>query len=360
MALETKPDPQLVPSYVVRIKGRRDTSTTETFLGSGVLIRADLILTCHHVLHPPSQAPFDTVLVYFQGHPDPIVATILHESEPDDDLALLELAIPFNHVHPPCWECPRLQKNDQLVLMGFPNDHDYKNHFHVANSDRYRILVESDVPHGISGGIGQFIHNDVPTYSSCVGLIVKTRDTVNSRLIAIPVIQAFLAESPLDPPPTLPGCHPDPAAYIEYVRTQTCSVQLNLEKVGQGSLPDDVSIEELWVPARTSVSGSEQPGSDKADSDKDAFRAAHHSAYLVDILNQRRILVIEGDAGTGKSTLLKRVAFAMLRRNWLPGQASSETLDVHFRGLPLWLPVRDFEEYLAKLYPAHAPPNSSL
>jgi predicted NACHT family NTPase len=72
-------------------------------------------------------------------------------------------------------------------------------------------------------------------------------------------------------------------------------------------------------------------------------------------VNRHRVLLVEGDAGCGKSTFLKCLAQSMLRGGRRPARVR-----LRYSGLPLWLPIRTFEQFLAERYPAKPPISPNL
>ncbi len=362
---------QPLPSYVLRIKGKRSGSPRDHFLGSAVRIRHDLVLTCHHVLHPENQAPFSSLWLHLPGQAQPgdanaIRATILLE-DPGSDLALLHHVKPIADPLLPHWDFPDPDRIPEVWLLGFPHDTPYQNLRTVLKADTFSIEVSGSSEPGISGGVGVVSPKKLAPQPFCVGLVAQTRPTVNTKLIALPVIEAFLASytgsprielpRPAPPPPSKPSTRPaNPAKYIADLCPQTAYIQLGFEGGSGGLLPADVDIQSLWVPARTSQSESLSTKATK----KKQPKSIPQSAELVDVVNRERVVVVVGDAGTGKSTFLKRIAFAMLRRNhsvpkrFLP-KSGKEPLNVRYKGLPLWLPVKEFEPHLGKLFPSDPP-----
>jgi formylglycine-generating enzyme required for sulfatase activity/energy-coupling factor transporter ATP-binding protein EcfA2 len=225
-------------------------------------------------------------------------------------------------------------------------------------------VVEGDVAGGISGGTAVIsVENNLFPPNLCIGIVRRTAKTVNTDLTAVPEIERFLRDPKVNatlpryspvPAPRLPATPPNPAKYIDYVRRQTAFIELQLETSGKGSLPEDVDIGDLWIPARTRPPAEAKRAKSRMPAD----------APLIDVVNRsktsHRTVVIEGDAGSGKSTFLKRIAYAMLRTRWPAKGRRAESLKLTYSGLPLWIPVKDLEAWLAKSHKGDPPKTSDL
>jgi len=330
-----------VPDYVVRITAKSPNSTTEVFVGSGVLIAPELVLTCRHVCWPEaSSRSLVKLKVFSAGEPEPIGAELLHHDK-GRDLAVLKLTCEAANVIPPSWDYPKLSDGDKVRIIGFPKDRAYNRERAVVNADDLEIVIKGNVIGGISGGVGQVTNEYWYPGWCCVGIIKETQKTPASWLIPEPEIREFLESHGL----SLPGRNEqNPAKYIAYLRRECGFISLmSLGATGRGvGVPEDVEIDRLWVPARTSAVDSETKSRGEV------------TDRLADAVNRHRLVVVEADAGAGKSTFLKRLAFAMVRED-----KAEETLKLRYTGLPLWLPVKEFESYLAEQYVNHGVPGKA-
>jgi len=336
-----------VPEYVVRVTGRDPESRDAIFLGSAVFLSTSLLLTCRHVCFAKNAAsPFKHLRVLFEGEPLP--ATVLHHDQ-TKDLAVLKLDEPAQNVLVPSWGYPHIAENEKVRIIGFPENNPYNRDRSVTDADNRRILLKADVALGISGGIGQITNQHLHPDWCCVGLARRTLQMTATELIAAPVIKEFLGrwdiplpEHPPAPKSRRPASPPDVTRYLDYARTETGYISLmSLGVTGRGvGLPEDVAIETLWVPAHTRA--LHETGRDSV------------ATELSTMVNRHSVLVVEGDAGSGKSTFLKRLAHAMLKA---PG---TDPLALRYTGHPLWLPVKKLEACLAERYPKNPPREPGL
>jgi len=311
--------PPLPPDYLVQIEGT-DRGTGTPVHGTGVVLARDLILTCRHVVtsHQSVHA-LKNIKVTING--EEFTTTREHCSDAKTDLAVLKLqpkdkqSLP--EVERPNWEWPQGKlKGEDLFLRGFPNKTYYSEAHPIQLKTETTIQMTGGVEEGISGGVAEYaIH---PPNYCCVG-IVQVTDFSVAKVIAMPVIERFLTEHGLD------GIlsKQDPARYLAYLDKETKHIEL--PALGVTGTERFVLIKDLWVPSRTRSGG-----------------------LLSDALNQNRVLVVEGLAGSGKSTFLRRAVHAMLH----PDQ---DDLKVHYKSPPLWVQVTQFETYLAERYPDARP-----
>ncbi len=336
-----------VPECLARI------SSGECFLGTGVLIRADLILTCCHVVIPPSaMKPRPNLRVNLDGD-KPISATLLHRDR-ERDLALLRLRRAVTGIEPPSWDARADLKGHQVWVSGFPKNQAYNAERKVTADDEFRIVFDEDLQEGISGGIARFTNKRWQPGWCAVGLLQKSIELLASGAIPLPIIERFLSEHDiplrLDPPPRRVAVPASAAAlkkYREYVHKLTeCIDPPRPRGISRDIMPEEVKLDQIHIPPQV-VSAEIRAEKERAT------RPSTHS--LLSEVHRHRVLLVDGDAGSGKSTFLKSVAQAMLR-----GKAPERGTPARYTGLPLWLPIRSLETYLAERFPNGMPPTFNL
>lgn len=177
-------------------------------------------------------------------------------------------------------------------------------------------------PHGVPEEMAAELKRDFEElFRGAFAEAIKTKTEVSAILNA-----TLLAEILQRLPPAAPPEGPqDPAEYIKYLRQNTGSIELVGLRVGTNV--DPIAIDKLWVAARTRVTS------------RNAVAGPEATEELSEALNRHRVLVIEGVAGSGKSTFIKRIAYALCRED-----IANEKLKLSFAGgLPLWLPVTVLE-----------------
>jgi formylglycine-generating enzyme required for sulfatase activity len=128
--------------------------------------------------------------------------------------------------------------------------------------------------------------------------------------------------------PTQPGRH-DPRPYLEWLRQQTATIDIRGLGVGAGKA-HNFPIEELYIPLTT-------PGPAQG----------RERMELQEALTHRR-LVIVGDPGSGKTTFLRRIAFALAGAAL---GASREEQIAAFGGtqpFPLLIRIAELDEHLER------------
>lgn len=115
----------------------------------------------------------------------------------------------------------------------------------------------------------------------------------------------------------------DPTRYLEFVREQTAWIDIRGLQVGTGKA-HRFPIEDLYIPLTTSSEAIDREGAGDGQRRKESIEGSGERRFeLQDALTRRR-LVIVGEPGAGKTTFLRRVAFAL----------SDEFLRESIRSLP--------------------------
>ena len=99
-------------------------------------------------------------------------------------------------------------------------------------------------------------------------------------------------------PAAAPAASADPAKYLDFLREQTGWIDIRGLQVGTGKA-HRFPIEDLYIPLTTATSA-------RADAE-----VAERKPMELEAALSRRRLVIVGDPGSGKTTFLRRVAFAL-------------------------------------------------
>lgn len=340
------------PAYLAKV-----TATSllgHPIQGSAVFIAPDLLLTCRHVIwYPRESGPATKVEVHLANRTKPVRAKVEHPDE-SRDLALLRLPEPVPAIVLPPWSTPPdLAAHAHLYASGFPKGKFRKNRHQVHAIQQDRVTLTGSVDPGASGGVVECWDHPL---TCCVALIQAATPTTNTEALRMAEIEEYLAPlriklpKPAPPPPPPPPNHP--AKYLAWLRKETSEIDLGALNIGSSEAAT-VAIEKLWVPARTRLPEPEPRGKSKSARQPREPK----DATLVDAINRYRALVIEGEAGSGKSTFLRRVAYALVRH--LGKDAAKEKLPIAFPGaFPLFLRVTALEDYLAAKHPKDAPPKN--
>jgi hypothetical protein len=288
-----------VPTYLAKIFHRG------AFKGSGVLVRNDRLLTCKHVVGSAKE-----VEVWLDGH---TIGGKVIARDPSNDLALIELDSMAGE--PPKWANDAPQ-GGEITTVGF-----IQNNFRlVTNRVRAvhvngewqveRIEVEGSIPGGMSGGLA-LRHG-----TRCIGLIsLGGDDTTYSVVAGGAPIAAFLEKQKVALPgwtfPPPPPPQPNTNRYLEWLREETGWVDIRGLEVGSGKA-HRFPITALYVQLTTQT--EKTPPLEEA------------------LANPR--LMIQGDAGSGKSTFLRHVA------NGLCCDPDS--------GFPIYIRISELDEYIRK------------
>ena len=136
----------------------------------------------------------------------------------------------------------------------------------------------------------------------------------------------------------LKGC--DPGPYIEYLRQQTGLIELSRISDNKRG---DVAIDELWIPSKVRLAGEEQPKPVEGKKRAAMLKSSTEVTSIEQAIHQHRLLLIRGEAGTGKSLLLKRIAWALVREK---RETREKQLKLTFQGLPIWVQISALDKFI--------------
>lgn len=122
----------------------------------------------------------------------------------------------------------------------------------------------------------------------------------------------------------LDGC--DAAPYIEYIRQQTGLIELS--RISDNKR-NDVPIDKLWIPSEVKLA---TPAASAKQQANPTLESAQMVVPIDQAVNENRLLLIRGEAGSGKSVLLKRIAWELVRE---ARKTQDEQLKLAFNGLRL-------------------------
>jgi formylglycine-generating enzyme required for sulfatase activity len=299
--------------------------------GSAVFLSPALAVTCLHVIYDEvrdSSIPKNASL-HIAGMD--LRARVEHPDK-KRDLVLLKLDSPAPDVVPIPWNGERLTMGDKVQSLGFPNGEFIRADHLIKQATVALIQIDASVDPGASGGA--LVFPDA-LGSCCVGILQISRKLDASGAIPFARVKDYLEEHGEEFPkaalPPAPTRVQNPSKYLTYLRDETGRIELGDISPQGGSLY--VAIDRIWVPARPR-GGGEKP------------------VPLDTVVNEHRVVAIEGEAGSGKSTFLKRIAFALVRTD-----QKKERLKLEFSGLPLWLQITRLETYLTGQYKDGPPKN---
>ncbi len=277
------------PDFLFRIHAADDT-----YLGTGVLVSPSHILTCEHVIRQQRD------LTVRCGSSEKLNVSEIHPS-PDQDLAIL--SIPPVPRTPRDWQ-QRIGPNTTVHLHGFPSIKKGGGtlpgpYTHIPDTAHPQqtgawtdtLHVNSGARDGMSGGVAT---ETVGVEVCCVGLIRLGGETAHRTILIGPApIAAFLAGHGL----LLPGCPEfvpltqtdhDAQFREEYRRrTRAENSQIEIQAFQRTDAKASAfAISDIYIPLR-----------DRNDEDLD------------EVLRKGNALVVEGVAGSGKSTFLRHTAW---------------------------------------------------
>jgi hypothetical protein len=167
-----------------------------------------------------------------------------------------------------------------------------------------------------------------------VGLIDQGEATV-SLAINKAAVEAFLQAQ-------------DTSRYLSILRGEMRLIELR--DIG-GDVSDrkrQPAMEELYHPLKTPA-GAPGRQSGRAKKPSADHLKARTAVPLEKALRNKR-LIVEGGPGSGKTTFLRRIAWALCRED-----RENETLQLPFDGFPLWIRIRDLDEHMTAARAAGQP-----
>ncbi len=324
MPKESPPDYLALVTYKVAGQNRS---------GSAVLLDERRLITCYHVVrHRDDPGPVKSVKVALGGGKPVRAKTGPFDNELD--LAILELPEPVTAAPRP-WRRLDLHKGVPVVALGFPGGKFRKSEHEVFHVNDDRVQLEGDIGAGASGGAMECARH--PHYY--IGGLVFYETADKTGVIAYDRVEEFCQAHgialPQAPPPPLAAKTYDREAYKARLREEVGFMDISEVIVGENLRYP--SIDKLYIPSTTflprGVRGEE----------------VHEKVTLDRAVSLHRIAVIQGEAGCGKSTFLKRIAYALVR------EEPERDISLDFQGLPLWLPLTQLEAFLQRSRPETLP-----
>ncbi|MEP6716429.1 MAG: trypsin-like peptidase domain-containing protein, partial [Terriglobia bacterium] len=304
------------PPYIAKI------SHGNKHLGTGVLVSPTLILTCEHVVR---QIGYGQHLKIRIDQRDLTGKVKTGTKDTKRDLAMIE--IDALDLAPPPWS-NEVRAGDQCSALGWPEDEYEAVRATVEGEHKRQVNFKPNVLGGSSGGA---LLRLIGHHDHCVGLLsLGGEGALISRAIGTAIVEEFLREHgvtlPTTPLPPPRCASPNTDKYFEDLRRETGEIDLDSLKVPREGR-NAPRIDVLYIPLKTSHApgGETEPG----------------SATLESALGNPRLL-IEGDAGSGKTTFLRRIAWALCR-----GRDDEETrLRLPIRGFPMYIRVSKLDRHI--------------
>ena len=331
------------PRYLVKVTSRRPSDGTP-MQGTGVFIAPTLLLTCRHVVRyqfdprtPEDTHWADDIRIGWgpDGAIDPIPARVYRPEQQEDsrgqDIVLLEVGRTLNTAEIPPWGDPgdSLRPGDRVTQLAYPDGIFLRCHRDLDTCEPDGVLIKGAFQPGASGGVLAFAQHGNLRFP----FFALIRDSAYTGCKATPyasiarhlkTLGLRLPSQPLENPLSVTG---DPAGYQSLLCRELGKIKL------QGFLIDgrlqSVDIEQLWVPAKTYSTAPEN----RVEGSREM--------PLAEAVNQHRCLAVVGEAGSGKSTFLKRIGYALARPN-----RERETIRLVCQGVPLWVPLRELENFI--------------
>lgn len=281
--------PDAPPTYLVKITYTAADKTRRQ--GSGVFISERHVLTCYHVLKrqgdsgPPKTVKLNETLngKYLCGDAESDLAVI--ETNPQPDMPV------------PAWIADELRNGDPVFTAAFPAGQFDRARHGVHHWSGNRIQITGTVEPGASGGTLEYAD-----YRGCLCIgLLRDREHENSGAIPASAVKTFLQSHDLElpcTPPQRPAARKyDPSRYLAWLDGETQKIHIRGLKVpkameGQREAPllEAYSMDKLYAPLHTQGVKGGKP------------------VRLEVAVTENRRLVIQGDAGSGKSTFLRYLA----------------------------------------------------
>jgi len=315
------PDP---PPYIARI------SLRDRFLGTGVLVTARLVLTCEHVIRNVGPRASLTLLIdgaHVSGKLKP------NAKDAAKDLALIELSADAEAA-PPAWSID-IAEGHQCNALGYHGGEYDAVPASVRSAQRQRVDLNQSLIEGCSGGaLVPLIHDG----GHCVGLLRRGGEGVISAAIGTAVVESFLGDHgialPAVPPPRPARRAADIRPYLAWLRHETGEIDLDTLKVPrEGNRRPEMDV--LYIPLTTARSPE---ASIRATSR--TKRATEAASVTLETALENRLLVVEGEAGSGKTTFLRRIAWALCRED------RETKLKLPFKGFPIFIRIGKLDRHI--------------
>ena len=272
------------PPYLARIYA---DSRKSRFLGTGVLVSRSHLLSCRHVVYPLTEV----TAIFGEGPHEIVTRATVRKPDGFDtthDLALLDLD--RQPCDPPPWSNEPFQDSG-VDVYGFERGQfrdipGAKARTQLDTERRVvRVEVSVGVPEGMSGGVAVRLIAGVP---HCVAMVCLGGEGASQSVLrGGGVIAPFLAglDIPLPGWPAAvgkPAPPPDPSRYLDWLRKTTA--RIDIRGFADTTKAHTVPIGDIYIALRN---GSKEE---------------------LETSLSHRCLVIQGDAGSGKSTFLQYLA----------------------------------------------------
>ena len=142
------------------------------------------------------------------------------------------------------------------------------------------------------------------------------------------------------PNPPAPRVY-DETAYFRALRIDTKHIELDELKVERDKTPLPV-MDALYFPLMTTARADERRDP-KGRKDKAIEPAGTPKPIGLEKALEERRLIVEGGPGSGKTTFLRRIAWALCRED-----KQNESLRLPFSGFPMFVRIRELDQHIAK------------
>ncbi len=145
----------------------------------------------------------------------------------------------------------------------------------------------------------------------------------------------------------------DTADYFRALRIETRLIELHELKLERDETPEP-AMDALYIPLMSTTRAEQQCGAKKQRGKAIQSLGQPEAINLEKALEDRR-LIIEGDPGSGKTTFLRRIAWALCRED------KEERLELPFKAFPMFVRIRDLDEHIHKtLEPSRGKPGDPV